>query len=117
MLPPPHTLMAAPTDLVRPVALGATRRTNSRPPADGRHAPMADDEIADWIDTHDPESPTPAVEDVLDEQRAEHEASEDSAVDDAVGSLINNTDLVVDIIEQHGPGGTEAEDGVHLELR
>ena len=52
---------------------------------------MADDEIADWIDAHDPESPAPPVEDVLDEQRAEHDASEDSAVDDAVGSLINNT--------------------------
>lgn len=53
---------------------------------------MADDEIADWIDAHDPVSPTPAVEDVLDEQRAEHDTGDDDrAGDDAVGSLINNT--------------------------
>lgn len=44
-----------------------------------------------------------------------HVAEELDAARRGVGPTL--FDLIVDIIEEHGPGGIEAEDGVHLELR
>ena len=55
------------------------------------HTPQPDD-LAAWIDSHDPLPDAAAVEEVLGDQRAEHEPEDGPEVtDEGIAPLVNNT--------------------------